>query len=258
MSDQTIHWKRLRLKGNTTDPDTDWRGTQVSPHRVTVAVGGSASNGVYSVTITGHVVTLRGAQVRVQETISMTRVAQTNAQIAAALETNADANVDLVGAGIAASSNSTDLFLDFPPGSFVTITTSAPGSGTLTASEPSLPILASAPHFAGSRNDVGKVVVMVLAKDDAGATLLAPGTGTQTTVDVQIVEVAVVKDISSSGVASYRQVIGGSVVLADQNLCVPIELPVRGAGYFTVRLLNFADAVANTDSYEIIWREGGQ
>lgn len=256
MSDQTIHWKRLRLKGNTSD-DTDWRGTQVSPHRVTFAVGGSATAGTYSFRIQGQVVTLRGAQKSIDQTVSIVRVAETNAQIAAALEVAGQANVELAKLGIVVDSSSTNVTVDFPPGAEVFFTTAAPGSGTLTASEPLLPIMSSAPVFAGSQNDLGSVEVMVLAKDDAGATLLAPGVSTQTTFSLEVIELAVVKDVSTGGVPSYRQVVGGTTALASQELCRPITVPVRGAGFWTIRLHTFANAVSGTDSYEVIWREGG-
>lgn len=256
MSDQTIHWKRLRLKGNTTD-DTNWRGTQVSPHRVTFSVGGTATAGAYSFRIQGQVVTLRGAQKAIDQTVTFTRVGQTNAQIAAALETNGDANAELAKLGIVIGSSSTDVTVDFPPGAEVFFTLAAPAPGTLMASEPLLPIVSSAPVFAGATNDVGSVEVMVLAKDDAGATLLAPGTGTQTSFSLEVIEIAVVKDVSTGGVVSYRQVIGGTTALASQELCRPITVPVRGAGYWTIRLHTFANAVSGTDSYEVIWREGG-
>lgn len=256
MSDQTILWNRLRVMPNSDglQDDPDWRGLQQSPHTLTAVVGGTASNGVYSITIAGSVVRPNGSVATVNETISMTRTSETNAQIAAALDTDADANTVLTTAGITADDSSTTLTLTFPPGAFVTLTGSAPGTGTLTFPlGTSLPILGSAPHYGGSRYHLGGVIVIVNALD--GDTLLAPGTSTQTTFDMELVEVALVRRETSSGPRLETR-IASTATLSGCELAAEYVFPVRGAGYFTVRLSNFADPVANTDGYEVVWRDG--
>lgn len=259
MSDQTIKWKRLRLKPNTTD-DADWRGTQVSPHTLTAVVGGAASNGVYSIRILGEVIMMDGGRIEVDVLASFDRqAAETNDQIAGELEDDFDASAVLRKAGIVADVAASTITITFPPGANLRLIGTAPGAGTITFPLGSLmPIMASAPVYAGSRHPLGNVMIQVSAMDDvAGTILLAPGTGAQTTFSLEMVELSVVevKDPVTGLISLLTRVTGMQTPLAAQNLNREIPLSIRGAGFWTVRLHTFANAVAGTEAYEVTWRE---
>lgn len=252
MSDQTILWRTLRVMPNAgTTADPDWRGSGLTPNNVTIQVTGSASSGVYSVRVRGQILRPNGSGIELDETVSMTRTSQSNAQIAAALESNADANGPLVDAGIIFSVSSDTLTVVAPPTAALTFATSAPGSGSFTLARGSvLPICASSPSFAGSRYHLGSVVLQVNALDSDGD-LLAPGTGTQTSFDLAVVEVCAIKD--ARGNLTYR--IARTATVTGCNLATEYAFPVRGAGYWTARISNLADAVASTAAYEFSYRD---
>ena len=259
MTDQATYWRRLRLKVDPTAADTDWRGTQTTPNTLTAVVGGTASNGVYSITFTGKVYNHRGVQGRqydINVTVSRTRTSETSAQMAGLLEDDMDASAALLEAGITADVSSATITITFPPGAYITMTASAPGSATITFPLGALmPILASAPHFARAGND-SQTGVEVIVSAMAGATLLAPGTSTQTTFDLQGIELAIIETVDARGDRTYTQRVIGTTVLTGCTLDTPYELPLRGAKYWTARIASIpSNPVATTDSYEIAWRD---
>lgn len=254
MSDQTLLWKRLRLKADTAN-DTDWRGSGVSPNRVTVTVGGTATSGAYSFRIHGFVTTRKGVHMPVDTTVSFTRTSETNAQIVTGLGAAEDAlEVPLSKFDIVATFSTTTFTLDFPPDAQLEVELTAPSPGTMTADK-ELPQLGSAPHFGGSRYYLGQVAVTVHAVDSSGDQL-NPGTGTQTTFDLEVVEIQLVRRMTDTGVEVTEHYSRTSTQV-DATLNTIYEFPLRGAGFFTVRLTNFADAVASTAGYEVLIRDQG-
>lgn len=255
-------WKRLRLKPDPTADDHDWRTNLVSPNRVTAVVGGTTTAGVYSIILTGKIRTKAGAMLDVNFTATFTRAAENDATIAGELEDDFDAgtinpatSTTLASMGIIADVSSATITFLFPPEFYGTLTAVAPAPGTITFPlGDTLPITASAPLFkrAGEGN-VSGVQIILLQKDDAGATLLAPGTGTVTITPIELCEI---EDVSSAGVTTYRYVSAAFFSpLTTMGFGYPIDLPLRGAKFWTVRITSDSGLDANTDSIEVIWRD---
>lgn len=264
MTDAATTWKLLRLKVDPTADDLDWAGTITTPNRLTFLVGGTTTAGVYSLRLVGKVYMRTGAQHDVDFTATITRAAETDAQIASNLSgdfltgtVTTASPVLLSDVGITASVDTATVTVLFPPGANITVTTTAPAPGAITSALGLVvPITASAPHYGrAGESSMNGVVVMVNAMDDAGATLLAPGTGTQTTFDMQAVEICEVETVNSRGDRTYSTRYGRTTTLAGCTLGNEYQLPLRGAKYWTVRITNDADPVSNTDSYEVIYRD---
>lgn len=263
MTDAAATWKRLRLKTDPTADDLDWVGTQTTPNRLTFLVGGTTTAGVYSLRLQGKVYR-NGQQFDVDFTATITRAAETDAQIATDLAgdftgatVNAASPVLLSSVGITASVDTATVTVLFPPGANITVTTTAPAPGTITAALGTIvPIVASAPHYArGGESSMNGVVVVVYPRDDAGATLLAPGTGTQMTFDMQGVEICEVAALDSDGNPSVSTRIARTVTLTGCIVGNEYAIPMRGAKYWTVRITNDADPTTNVDSLEVIYRD---
>lgn len=265
MTDAASTWKRLRLKTDPTAADLDWAGTITTPNRLTALVGGTATAGVYSLQLVGKVFTRTG-QIDVDFTATITRVGETSGQIATDLggdftlgTVTTASPVLLSSLGITASVDTATVTILFPPNANITVTAVAPAPGTITmALGTVVPISASAPHYArGGESSMNGVVVMVNAMDDAAGTiLLAPGTGTQTTFDLQGVEICEVETVDARGDRTYTTRYGRTTTLTGCTLGNEYQIPLRGAKYWTVRVASIpADAVASTGSYEIVYRD---
>lgn len=265
MTDAAAHWKRLRLKIDPTADDPDWRGTAVTPNRLTALVGGTTTAGTYSLIITGKYVSPEGKQLDIAATIPFVRTAETDAQIATGLDTafdlatiRTDSPVLLTALGFSCSVSTATLTILFPPGFYGTLTNSAPGSATITQAIGSImPICASSPMYgrAGSSSPNGVTIEWVCFDDVGGTIQLAPGTGTQPTMTLQAIELAEVETVNADGSRSYSYVVGGTAVLASTEPNTPYELPLRGAKYWTVRMLTDANLPAGTESIGIIYRD---
>jgi hypothetical protein len=254
MSDQMTYWKVLRTKIGTTD-DPDWQGTQVLPTSITALVGGTASNGDYVLTIEGALIRPNGTRIPVSEDITATRnAAETSAQMAAELEVAAEANATLERLGFDFTVSSATVTIIAPAGFVGTVSRTVPGTATITFPlGPDIAALASAPVFAGGRNELGAVVVSVMACDDEGDTPLLPNAYT---FDITLIEVALYRD--PSGVLRFRVQEGETQT--DCLLDTEYSLALRGAFYWTVRLLTNADVAnvpAGTDSFRVLWRDAG-
>lgn len=265
MTDATTNWKLLRLKPNTSD-DADWRGLQTTPNQMTFLVGGTTTAGIYSINLSGVVLTNQGLQVKVDFTATITRVAETDAQIAANLEADFDAgtanpgtSVLLSSLGIVASVDTATVTIVFPPGAYITATVTAPAPGTITTALGTVvPICASAPHYSrGGESSPDSVVVQVTAMDDAGATVLLPEDGgTDATFVLVGLEICVIETVNTDGSRSYSYRYAETETITGALLNTEYALSVRGAKWWTVRLHTFANPVDNVDSYEVIWRDG--
>lgn len=265
MTDSATTWKRLRLKTDPTTDDHDWVGNQVTPNRLTAVVGGTTTAGVYSLRLQGKVYdSKRNAQFDVDFTATITRAAETDAQIASNLSGDfatgfltAASAVLLSDVGITASVNSATVTMLFPPGASITATATAPGSATITMGLGTVvPVCASAPHYGRSgESGMNGVVVAVYPMDDAGATLLAPGTGTQMTFDMQGIEICEVETVNDRGDRTYTTRIARTTTLTGCIVGNEYQIPMRGAKFWTVRILNDADPTTNIDSLEVIYRD---
>lgn len=264
MTDAAKTWKRLRIKTDATTDDHDWVGNNVTPNRLTFVVGGTTTAGVYSIQLVGKVYNAKTSQqFDVDVTATITRVAETDAQIAADLDTDFDAAtinsaspVLLTDVGIVSGVSSATITLTFPPGANITVTTTAPGSATITSSLGLVvPITASAPHFARSgESSMNGVVVCVHPLTSAGA-LVAVGTGTQPTFDMQAIEICEVETTDSRGDRTYLTRYARTTTLTGCIAGNEYQLPLRGAAHWTVRITNDADPVATTAQYEVIYRD---
>jgi hypothetical protein len=262
MSDAAATWRRLRLKVDPATDDDDWRALQTTPNAVDILVGGTADDGDYTITLTGQIATRHGGMLTISSTVTFDRAAaETSAQVAAELEAlldaatiNAGTSITLASLGIVASVNSATITIVFPPHAIVTVTGSAPGTATITFPVgASVPITANAPLYGrAGEGGVNGVTCMLNQMDDAGATLLVPGSGT---VSVQIIEICEIETVDSDGHRSYSYRYGGSAVTTLQTFGTPFELPVRGAKYWTLRILTDAGLEAGTDSIEVIYRD---
>lgn len=261
MSDASSTFKLLRRKIDPTADDVDWRGNQTTPNELTAVVGGTTTAGVYSITVTGFVYPRGRAALTVNFTATLTRVAETDAQIADALEDQFDAGtinagspVLLSSVGITADVSSATITMRFPPNSELTVTASAPSPGTITLPLGSvMPITASNPHYARAGNDgITGTVAYIVQKDGVdGVGLLTPGTAT---ISAQLIEIAELETVDARGDRTYEYSIGGLAVLTGLTMNTPIELPTRGMKYWTLRLLTDASLTANTSSIEVWYR----
>lgn len=266
MTDAASVWKKLRLKIDPTADDPDWRTLQVSPNRLTAVVGGTTTAGVYSIRVVGKV--WKPGQnnlgtIDVDFTATLTRVAETDAQIADALEDDfdagtirADSPVTLASVGITADVDTATITMTFPPNCELTVTATAPGSATITLPLGStMPITASSPHYARSGSDSMTGVVVVLNQmDDAGATLLTPGVATVTLTGIEVCEVETTND---RGDRTYAYRYAALTPLTTTPFGTPVEIPLRGAKFWTVRISSDSgDLEAGTDSIEVLYRHG--
>lgn len=257
VTDASIHWHRLRLKPDPTADDFDWQGQNTSPNRLTAVVGGTADDGDYELYIVGTLLMPDGRQIGIDATISATRAAaETSAQMATALDTafeSATARTDLLrlltDLGFSCSVSSETLAIVFPAGFSGTLSSSAPGTATITHPVgAAVPICASSPLYArAGASSPNAVVVMWVMRDDAGDTPLLPGNAT---ITMTAVELAVVE---RDGV--YEEVVCATAAVAATTANTPYELPLRGAKYWTVRLTTDSNLTANTDSIEVLWRD---
>lgn len=264
MTDQARTWKLLRVKTDATTDDTDWVGGNTTPNRLTFLVGGTTTAGVYSIRLQGKVYNAKTSQqFDVDFTATFTRAAENDASIATDLQADFDAGtltaaspVLLSAVGIVSTRSSATLTVVFPPGANITVTTSAPAPGTITSALGLVvPITASAPHFArAGESSMNGVVVMVNGLNSSNA-LVAVGTGTQPTVDLQAVEIAEVEVVDSRGDRTYVTRYGRTTTLTGCVLGNEYQLPMRGAAYWTVRITNDADLVATTSQLEVIYRD---
>lgn len=262
MSDAAATWKRLRLKVDPSTDDDDWRAQQTTPNALDVLVGGTADDGDYTITLTGQIATRHGGMLTINTTVTFERAAaETSAQVATELEAlldaatiNAGSTITLASLGIVASVDTATITIVFPPHAIVTVSGTAPGTATITFPVgTTVPITASAPLYGrAGEGGVNGVTVMLCQMDDAGATPLVPGTGT---VSVQIVEIVEIETVDADGHRAYSYRYGGSAVTTLQTFNTPFECPVRGAKYWTLRILTDADLTAGTDSIEVIYRD---
>jgi hypothetical protein len=265
MTDSASVWRKLRLKTDPTADDHDWRANLVTPNRITAVVGGTTTAGVYSIRVVGKVWKPGQNQlgtIDVDFTATMTRVAETDAQIADALEDDfdagtirADSAVSLSSVGITADVSSATITILAPPNSQLTFTATAPGSATITFPIGStLPITASAPHYGRNGADsVNGIIVVLNQMDDAGATLLAPGTST---INLEAVELIELEATDSRGDRTYVYRTVSLPMLTDVTFGTPIEIPLRGAKFWTVRLTTDTALDGNCDSIEVLYRDG--
>ncbi len=263
MTDSSTVWRKLRTKMDPTADDSDWRANLQTPNRITAVVGGTTTAGTYSITVTGKVWKPGHnnlGPMDVNFTASFTRVAETDAQIADELENDFDAgtltaasNVTLASVGIVADVSSATITITAPPQCQLTFTSSAPGSATIVwALGQTLPITASAPHYARAGEDsINGVLVVLNQMDDAGTTLLAPGSGT---ISLQAIELVEYESVDSRGDRTYTYRTIALPVLTGITFGSPVELPMRGAKWWTVRLLTDSGLDANTDAIEVLWR----
>lgn len=261
MSDASSTFKLLRRKIDPTADDVDWVANQTTPNELTAVVGGTTTAGVYSITVTGFVYPRNRAALTIDFTATITRVAETDAQIADALEDDFDAGTINAGspvllstAGITADVSSATITMRFPPNCALTVTASAPGSATITLPLGStMPITASSPHYARSGEDsiTGSVVYIVQKDLVDGTTLLLPGTAT---ISGQLIEICELETVNADGSRSYEYSYGGLAVLTGLTMNTPIELPTRGMKYWTLRLLTDANLTANTSAIEVWYR----
>lgn len=264
MTDAATYWQRLRLKLGT-DDDADWRGTQVTPNTLTAVVGGTTSNGVYSISLVGTILKPHGATLDVNTTVSFDRqAAEDDGTIAAALNTalatatiNPGSSVTLASQGISAAVNSATITLTFPPEAMITTSSVDPGTATITWPLGQIvPVVASAPHYTrGGESSLNAVVVQVSAMDDAGETLLDPEDGgSDQTFVIEAVELAFVERLIN-GRRVLQQRIASIETITGALLNTEYVLQLRGARYWTVRLHTFANNITNVDSYEVAWRD---
>lgn len=262
MSEPFSLWKRLRLKNDPTADDVSWATTNVTPNRAEVLIGGTATAGAYSIRLVGTVRRQSG-DISVDCTVSAVRAAETSAQMAAVLEALLDAavvksgsDITLASLGIVASVSSATITIVFPPDAHITLSGSAVAPATVTFPlTNTVPICAPAPLALGGnrgRDDVNGVVVVLNQMDDAGETLLAPGSGT---ISLQVVELIELTRLRSDGTKAVSYRYAGMATLTGMQFGVPIELPVKGAKHWTVRLLTDASLDASTDSIEVIYRD---
>lgn len=261
MTDASTNLRLLRRKIDPTADDVDWRGNQTTPNELTAVVGGTTTAGAYSITVTGQVYTRTGGTLTVDFTATMTRAAETDAQIADALEDDFDAGTINAGSpillstvGITADVSSATITMRFPPNCSLTVTATAPGSATITLPLGStMPITASQPHYARAGEDsiTGAIVYLVQKDGVDGVGLLTPGTAT---ISGQLIELCELETMNSDGSRSYEYSVGGLAVLTGLTMNTPIELPTRGMKYWTFRLLTDASLTANTSSIEVWWR----
>lgn len=252
MSDQHVNWHLLRTKIGTAD-DVDWQGTQVSPQSLTALVAGTATAGVYSITLSGEFNLPNGSRIQIDQTLSATRVAQTSAQMAAELQVLGAANEVFLRYGILVTVSTATLTFQVPPSfrGVLTRTVTAPATITFPLGDTFIPMPA-APIAAGASKDCGKVVVSVHAMN--GTAFLNPGTAF--TFTLVPVEVASYKD--PSGVLQRRVQVGEAI--ADCLLDTEYTVPLRGARAWSVRLLtnaDVADVPVGTDRFRVIWRDAG-
>jgi len=261
MTDASSTFKLLRRKIDPTADDVDWVANQTTPNELTAVVGGTTTAGVYSITVTGFVYPRTGNALTVNFTASFTRVAENDATIADELENDFDAStinpgstVLLSTVGITADVSSATITMRFPPNSSLTVTTSAPGSATITLPlGATVPITASSPHYARAGEDsiTGSVVYLVQKDGVDGVGLLTPTTAT---ISGQLVEICELETPNSDGSRSYEYAYGGLAVLTGLTFNTPIELPTRGMKYWTFRLLTDSSLTANTSSIEVWYR----
>lgn len=261
MADAAGTWKRLRIKPDETTDDTDWQGQQISPNTITAVVGGTTTAGVYSITVTGFIVKPTGGQIDINFTATFTRAAENDNTIADELENDFDAGTangnastpTLASLGIVANVSSATITITAPPYAYLTFTASAPGSATITFPlGSSLPITASCPLYdRGALMNANAVVVMWNQLDVSGGTLL-PGTAT---LSLQAIELAEVESTDSRGDRTYRYVVGALAVLTGTTPNTPYEIPLRGAKYWTIRMLTDASLTANTTDIEVLYRD---
>lgn len=267
MSSARANWKRLRIKTDATTDDHDWVGNAVTPNRLTFVVGGTTTAGVYSLRFVGKVYGKLGnpdAQFDVDFTATITRAAETDAQIASDLNSDIGTGVIATGSpvllsdvGITSSVNSATLTVLFPPGAVITVTRTAPAPGTIVgALGDVVPIIASAPHFAGAGESSMNGVVVCVNGLNSSNVLVPVGTGTQPTVTLEAVEICEVEiPATATAAASYFYRYARTTQLTGCVLGNEYQLPMRGAKYWTARIVTDADLVATTTQLEVIYRD---
>jgi len=264
MTDQARTWKKLRVKTDATTDDVDWVGTNVTPNRLTFLVGGTTTAGVYSINLFGKVRNAKTSQqFDVDFTATFTRAAENDASIATDLQADFDAAtatatspVLLSTLGIVSTRNSATLTIVFPPGADITATVVAPAPGTITAALGLVvPICASAPHFGRAGESSMNGVVVIVNQLNASNAIVAVGTGTQPTFDMQGVEICEVEVVDSRGDRTYQTRYGRTTTLTGCVAGNEYQLPLRGAANWTVRITNDADLVATTTQLEVIYRD---
>ncbi len=256
MSTQSTIWKLLRIKLGTAD-DVDWRTLQVSPHSVTALLAGTATDGTYSITITGVYTNERGDRIELVETFSALRdAAETSAQMAAELVTAAGVHAALLRHGVIVTASSATLTIQLPPTFTGTLTRSVTAPATITFPLGDTLIAMPAAPIPMADGECGSVVVSVHAAT-ASAVLLPNDTFTFTIIPV---ELAHYPDPLLPGLNTRIRRVHVGDAIADCLLDTEYVIPLRGAKHWTIRLLTNTDAAdvpATTDRFRVVWRDAG-
>jgi hypothetical protein len=260
--DSAATFKRLRVKTDPTADDRDWVSNVESPNRITAVVGGTTTAGTYSITVTGFV-SLPSGRVDVNFTASFVRAAENDNTIADELENDFDAgransalasSPTLASLGIVADVSSATITITAPPNAYLTFTSSAPGTGTITwALGTVLPITAASPLFDRGGEVNANVIIAIVHQRNSSGVSLAPGSGT---VTMQAIEVAEIADVASDGSITYRYVNCPLAAVTGVALNLPQAIPLRGAKYWTVRITSDANLSGSATDLEVVYRNG--
>lgn len=255
-------WKILRRKitvaTDSTVDDPDWQGLNDNPNQITAVVGGTTSNGVYSITATW----VTGKKV-FSATGSFDRQAgETDADIADELNTAlaaATATDPLTGATIALTSyltstvdSATLTLVPVDKTIDIWITVVDPGTATITlAPDAKLPITAPAPYVAGDQKTQPNVIRISTHCLNSSGAVVDPASSN---FDLELVEVATVNVLGSDGNWTTVERVVGSSVDADIPVGQAYDLPISGAHAWTLRLINVDALPATTTALEVIYR----
>ncbi len=255
-------WRLLRRKiavaTDSTVDDPDWQGLNDNPNQLTAVVGGTTSDGVYSITVTWFV----GKKIFTATGSFERAAAETDAQIAAELETALDAATatdPLTGASVALSdyltvSVDTATLTLTPVDKTIPMWFSWVDPGTATilfAPDLQLPICAPAPFVAGDGKDQPNIITISTHCLNASNVVLDPASSD---FDIEVVEIATVNVLGSDGNWTTVERVVGSAVDTEVPVGCAYDLPISGSNAWTVRLLNVDALPATTTQLEVIYR----
>lgn len=245
-------WKLMRRHSGTAD-DPDWAGLNVHPDlHATALVGGTASNGVYSIQVTGT--DADGAAV--DFTASFTRAAaETSAQVADELNDDFQAALATTLARVFVSTSLSTATITFVivEGAELTFTVVDPGTATITMTYDGRVTRDVATSFPSQLGPTTQLALKVFARNSSGVLLAR----SNCTFNLQLVDVFD-RDHPTLGAGTGAAVgVSDTTAVTGAALNRPITVACNG-GRVTARLTTIANAPATTDNFEVWYREINQ
>lgn len=252
-------WKLLRIKDDTAN-DPDWADTQVDPNSFLLTVGGTASNGNYTV----NIVPVDPTRSTVTNTFNRAG-GETNAQIADQVEQLLTADLAAGGTLDDYLESATDdgagviTVIVHPNAPPFTVTTSAPGAGTLTVSpDDTFPITRVGKFFRGQLGDMSRLEVAFIPIDSSGNPL-EDDNGMTFNVEILDTIIRASQPIGIRGAPltsdTYAVGVTSSTTSTAHAVNDKLTVEMNGSTRFGVRLDTLTNTPTGYDALEIWVRE---